>query len=193
MTDPIARAEALRLEAEAEADVARAAEAVAILREIPRAREAEIALPLIAALRAYGALADDLDALDSAVVLGRDAARRTGAPRAHAALAAACAVLGERAGDADLLAEALAGYEAAGDGFAAAGSAIDALRMLRNRGAVLTMLAAAMGDASLLIEAASLLRGARAGFARAENVPDSGLAAENLCHTLRLLGERGGD
>ena len=194
MQDPIARADALRLRAEAEADVALAAEAVALLREVPRAREADLTLPLIAALRAFGALADNLDALDSAVVLARDLVRRgTAGPRAAAALGASLTVLGERSGDPDLLAEALSAYQAAGDGFDAAGASVDAGRMTRNRGAVLTLLAGALEDRSLLIEAVALLRGARAGFAAAGETAEAGLAAENLSHTLRLLGEKSGD
>jgi len=193
MDDPIARAERLRLRAEAEADPALAAEAVALLHDIPRAQQAAVALPLSAALRALGALTDDLDALDSAVVLAREAVRTAPAPRAHAVLGAALTVLGERAGDPDLLAEALGAYEAAGAGFAAAGAALDQGRMERNRGAVLTLLATVLDDRSLLVEAAVALRTARAMFAALGEPREAGLAADNLCHGLRLLGARSGD
>ena len=184
--DPIAAAEALRLRAEAEGDPALAAAAVALLREIPRARQAAIALPLSAALRALGALTDDLDALDAAVTLAREAIP---GPRASATLGAALAVLGERTGDAEALGAALEAYEAAGFD-----DPLNQARMLRNRGAVLTMLAGVMNERSLLIEAANTLRDARAGFAAiAAPTAEAALAAENLCHTLRLLGEPNDD
>lgn len=193
MDDVIARADALRLRAEAEADPAAVAEAVALLRDVPRAQQDAVAVPLSAALRALGALTDDLDALNSAVVLAREAVRTAPSPRAHAVLGAALTVLGERAGDPDLLAEALGAYKAAAAGFAATGAEIDHARMGRNRGAVLTLLATVLDDPSLLAEAAVSLRAARIAFTALDAPQEEALAADNLCHSLRLLGERRGD
>jgi hypothetical protein len=190
MQEAIARADALRLRSEVEMDPALAAEAIAILRSVPLSYRNAAAVPLCGAVRALGALTDDLDVMETAVGLAREAIGAAPGPRAHAALAAALTVLGERAADPDQLAEAAVVYEVAGAGFAAAGAAIDEIRMQRNRGAVLTLLAVTADDPNALAQAAASLRAARAMFAAREAPLDAALAAENLCHTLRLLGER---
>ena len=185
MEDPAAAAEALRLAAESTGDPAQAEAAIALLRAVPPPARASVALPLSAALRTLGALTDDLDALDAAVVLAREA---SSGPAARAALGAALAVLGERTGDAEALGAALEAYETA-----AFPDPLFQTRMRRNQGAVLTLLGGVMGERGLLIEAAGALREARARFTALNAAEDAALAAENLCHTLRLLGEPGDD
>ncbi|MGH7044318.1 MAG: hypothetical protein ACREFY_19615, partial [Acetobacteraceae bacterium] len=189
----IAEADALRLRAEAEADPALAARAVGLLQDVPYADRQAAMLPLSAALRALGALTDDLDLLEAAVALARQAAETAPAPRAQAMLGAALTVLGDRTGDPECLAEAAVAYGMAEAGFAAAGAAIDQGRMLRNRGAALTLLATVADDRAALAEAATALRAARAVFAALDTPQEAALAADNLCHTLRLLGEQLGD